>query len=185
MISKGTTVRISAHHSEPGQGLTYGAKLATLADDCPEPPGGWDVIDLTDGSSVYAFSVSRVMNREAFKLARDTLRTAVKEYGATRRCEYGCRRGFHFRPGKFEGEHWSIVHWYGAMMDGGGDEPLMSGDDCVADVFELSDVERAAFAVNPGFDFAVLWHSSNGFESFEYVSADGYDKLREQYETEE
>lgn len=127
------------------------------------------------------------MNRESFKMARDTLRTAVRDYGF-KRTEYQCtgtgqmRTEYRYGPGKFEGEHWSIVHWYEAMLNGMGDEPLTEGEDTVADLFEVSDTERAAFGINPGFDFAVLWYSVNGFCTLEYVSADGYDKLREQYE---
>jgi hypothetical protein len=55
MIPAGTLVLIRGHRSAPGKGLTYFGGIATLAEDCA--PGGWDVIDLTDGRSVYAFSV--------------------------------------------------------------------------------------------------------------------------------
>lgn len=203
MITKGTTVRIRAHHSEPGQGLTYAAKLATLADDCPEPPGGWDVIDLTDGSSVYAFSVSRVMNREAFKLARDTLRLAVREYGwhrerteigyfahdhiantyATEKTVTHVRADYRYGPGKFEGEHWSIVHFYDAVMNGCTDEPLSYADgQTAADLLEVSDLEREAFKLEKDTSFVALWYSDTGFVSMTELTADEYDATREAWE---
>lgn len=126
------------------------------------------------------------MNREAYKLARDTLRMAVREYGWSR---YRSRKsngvplnGYVYGPGKFEGEHWSIVHYWDAMMNGCGDEPLYEGEDCVADIFEVSDVERAAFALSDSDQFAIIWHSPQGFESLEYVDADQYDRLRERFD---
>lgn len=56
----GDTVRVTAHHSAPGKGLTYGNHArVTLGEDCV--PGSWDVVDVIapDGEefSVYAFSV--------------------------------------------------------------------------------------------------------------------------------
>lgn len=134
----------------------------------------------------------KIMNREAFKLARDTLRTAVRKYGW--RLTWGKHRPEHIPktarnryssgPGKFEGEHWSIVHWYQAMLDGMGDEPFYDGDDVAADVFEVSDVERAAFMLDESDQFAVLWHSGQGFESLEYINAARYDRLRAQSDNE-
>lgn len=121
------------------------------------------------------------MNREAFKLARDTLRKAVKEYGWYRKADSNYGPTYLARLGKFEGEHWSIVHWYDAMMNGAGDEPFTEGEETVADVFPVEDIERAAFMLKESDQFAVLWHSSQGFETLEYIDCDRYDRLREQY----
>lgn len=124
------------------------------------------------------------MNTEAFKLARATLRLAVKEYGWSRRGRASCRPYYAAPLGKFEGEHWAIVHYYDAMLNGGGDEPLYSGEECVADLFEVSDTERAAFGFHADTSFVALWHSSNGFEHLAQLTATEYDDLRAQYEEE-
>jgi hypothetical protein len=58
-IPSGTAVKLDAHHSAPGKGLSYEAGTAELVDPCETD--GWDVIDvrLPDGTerSVYSFSV--------------------------------------------------------------------------------------------------------------------------------
>lgn len=60
-IPSGRYVNVSAHHSEPGKGLSYGNMRVRLVDPCDTE--GWDVIDviMPDGSegSVYSFSVTR------------------------------------------------------------------------------------------------------------------------------
>lgn len=60
-IPSGRYVNVSAHHSDPGKGLSYGDMRVRLVDPCETE--GWDVIDviLPDGSegSVYSFSVTR------------------------------------------------------------------------------------------------------------------------------
>lgn len=57
MIPAGTLVKIHGHHSAPGKGLSYFGRIGTLAEPCNGE--GWDVVDLTDGTSVYSFSISK------------------------------------------------------------------------------------------------------------------------------
>ena len=126
------------------------------------------------------------MNREAFKLAHETLRKAVREYGWWRHAtEYkspdGIYRRYHAPLGKFEGEHWSIVHFYDAVMDGCGDEPLYEDETIAADLLEVSDVEREAFKFAPNTGFVALWCSGQGFVSMQELTAEEYDRLREDY----
>jgi hypothetical protein len=68
MIEAGTQVQISAHTCRPGEGLSYPSKKAVLAEDCH--PGGWDVVELQDGTSVYSFSVSH-LDREVKRVRPD------------------------------------------------------------------------------------------------------------------
>lgn len=139
-------------------------------------PGPWIVNECTKRASA------------SYKLARATLRTAVREYGWSRRdpnrdAALGYPVGYTYGPGKFEGEHWSIVHWFDAAMNGMADVPLYDGgDDVAADVLEVSDVERAAFGLKESDQFAVLWYSPQGFVSLEYIDACRYDKLRRHYD---
>lgn len=147
------------------------------------------------------------MNTEAFKLARATLRTAVKDYGWSR--ERTCigyyahdhvtdtyakeqtvtlvRANYRAPLGKFQGEHWSIVHYYYyTMMDGCGEEPLYNdGADAAADLFKVTDTERAAFAFYADTAFVALWHSSDGFVSLEQLTAARYDKLRAEFDNQD
>lgn len=106
------------------------------------------------------------MNTEAFKLARATLRIAVKDYGWHRRDSTTDRDGrpYVYGPGKFEGEHWSIVHWYDSYMGGFSDE---IGDGWEA--FNVDDTERAAFGLKPTDTVAVL-HFSDQVVSLEYCT---------------
>lgn len=131
------------------------------------------------------------MNREAFKLARETLRLAVKEYGWQRRRisfyagdRPGTRTEYSHGPGKFEGEHWSIVHYYDAMMNGSSDEPFYDGETCQGTPFEVTDVERAAFGFAPATQFVVILHSESGFESLQELTCEEYDEMREAYDAE-
>ena len=73
--------------------------------------------------------------------------------------------------GKYEGEPKEILYFYESMMNGDG-EPVYSGEDLVADQFELSAEERKAFGPFSwnGPVFAVLWHSDQGFETLEFRS---------------
>ncbi len=57
ILAAGCIVQFRAHRSKPGKGLSYDAGSGTLAEDCTSE--GWDVVDLTDGRSVYAFSIER------------------------------------------------------------------------------------------------------------------------------
>ncbi|MGH8275713.1 MAG: hypothetical protein ACRETH_03350 [Steroidobacteraceae bacterium] len=110
------------------------------------------------------------MSKEQLKLARDTLRLAVREYGWMRRSLSGLNRTmYRSGPGKFEAEHWSIVHFYAAMMDGFGD-PLYDGDRYVADCFEVDDVERGAFGFNADTVAVALWHSEQGFVTMQELN---------------
>jgi hypothetical protein len=123
------------------------------------------------------------MNREAFSLARATLRTAVKEYGWHRRP--GCS-GYAYSPGKFECEHWSIVHFYGAAMIGCAGESLVYGDSSIAtDLFEVSDLEREAFGMAAGTVFIALWYSDSGFVTLEELTAADYAELSKWYDNQE
>lgn len=128
------------------------------------------------------------MQTEAFKLARETLRLAVKDYGWSRRPavwhgESGTitRRPYRAALGKFEGEHWCATYYYRAMLDGDGDEPLMEGERCAGTPFEVSDLEREAFGMRQDTSFVVLWHSEQGFEALTEYTATEYDELRERY----
>lgn len=127
------------------------------------------------------------MNSEAFKLARETLRQAIREYGYFRGKGYVRNRTYQARPGKFEGEHWRIVHYYQAMLDGGADEFIgfETVDTVAADVFHITDIERQAFGFSPAETVAILWHSEQGFETLEPCDETGLAKYREEYSTDE
>lgn len=134
------------------------------------------------------------MNTQAFKLARDTLRIAVKEYGwhrvprqfpGTNADDLTSQRRYRYGPGKFQGEHWSIVHFYQAMLDGCVDEPLYNGDTVAGDLFSVDDTERAAFQLKADTSFVALWYSDSGFVSLSELTADEYDKLLAEYEQQE
>lgn len=130
------------------------------------------------------------MNVEAFKLARQTLRTAVREYGWGRAPRYGstlttdsnARLTYRAPLGWFEGEHWAIVHYYDAVMNGCAGEPLGDGDHTDADLLEVSDVERLAFQFKADTQFVALWYSDSGFVTLEELTCKRYDELRAQYE---
>lgn len=51
----GTKVVFSGKKNAPGKGLSYAAGEGILAEDARS--GGWDVYDLTDGRSIYGFSI--------------------------------------------------------------------------------------------------------------------------------
>jgi hypothetical protein len=130
------------------------------------------------------------MNREAFKLARDTLRLAVREYGwrrnwGKREIPGTARYRYTYGPGKFEGEHWSIVHFYDVAMNGCGDEPLYNGDTIAADLLDVCDLERAAFGLKNSTNFVALWYHDNGFVSMDELTCNEYDQLRADYAQEE
>jgi hypothetical protein len=116
------------------------------------------------------------MNSEAFKLARDTLRVAVKEYGWRRHTRYV------YGPGKFESEHWAIVHYWRALLDGDSDEPFSTGEEVDGTPFPVTDDERAAFGFAATTQFVVIWHSSQGFESLQEITCEQYDQLREEFD---
>jgi hypothetical protein len=129
------------------------------------------------------------MNSEAFKLARDTLRVAVKEYGWRRhwtvrdgRTGLVIRTRYVYGPGKFESEHWAIVHYWRALLDGDSDEPFSTGEEVDGTPFPVTDDERAAFGFAATTQFVVIWHSSQGFESLQEITCEQYDQLREQYD---
>jgi hypothetical protein len=57
-FNAGDRVRIKAHKSAKGKGLSYHARIVTVLEDgCS---GGWDVYTAEDGSGFYGFSVERV-----------------------------------------------------------------------------------------------------------------------------
>jgi hypothetical protein len=121
------------------------------------------------------------MNTEAFKLARATLKLAVREYGWTRnrhddwqRCPYGQKR-YSYGLGKFEGEHWSIVHFWDAYMNGCSEA---SGD--TWDAMEVVGAEREAFGLHPATFAVVLWHSEQGFVSMQEVTETQYSELTDE-----
>jgi hypothetical protein len=66
LIPAGTMVKVSAHYSDPGKGLSYDCMTVKLIDPCETE--GWDVLDVTlpDGSegSVYSFSVEGPARRK-------------------------------------------------------------------------------------------------------------------------
>ena len=115
------------------------------------------------------------MNAEAFKLARETLRLAVKEYGWRRipwtyatYPELDNRKQYRYGPGKFEGQPWSIVHFYDAYMNG-------DAGDYVSDalsVYELTETERAAFGLTE--PYVGLFFSGQGFVSLGELSLAEY-----------
>lgn len=110
------------------------------------------------------------MVTEAYKLARATLRMAVRDYGWTRK-NSKWRTYYGYGPGKFEGEHWSIVHWYDAYMNGcTGDE---SGNNWEA--YEVTDDERAAFGIKG--KFVVLSFSDQGFVSLSEADDEDTERL--------
>lgn len=151
-------------------------------DELRAPYGGMDVpVRLLEAwiDRQVSEAVQSLGNREAFKLARATLRKAVKEYGFIR---FPDRPHYVGRIGKFEGEHWSIVHYYDAMLNGVGDAPFMAPGTVEGTPFEVSDVERQAFGFEPDTDFVVLWHSQSGFETLTELSAGEYDRTRERYD---
>jgi hypothetical protein len=122
------------------------------------------------------------VNREAFSLARATLRTAVKEYGWRRdRDSIGFGAPYTYGPGKFEAQHWSIVHFYGAAMIGCADESLDYGDNIGADLLEVADTEREAFGMAADTVFVALWYSDSGFVTLEELTAADYAELRERF----
>lgn len=126
------------------------------------------------------------MNRESFKLARDTLRLAVRDYGWRREMPDGFgrwragKKRYVTGPGKFEGEHWSVVHYYETALDHNCDAPLYYADGTVAaDIMIVLDVERDAFKLNADTHFVVLWYSEQGFVSMQELTATEYDNVRE------
>ena len=121
------------------------------------------------------------MSREAFQLARDTLRLAVKKYGWSRRNVGPYRTAYCYGPGKFEGEHWSVVHFYDAAMVGG-DSLDFSQDTVQVDILEVSDAERAAFNLALDTQYVALWYSDSGFVTLEEMTADRRDNLIAQNE---
>lgn len=127
------------------------------------------------------------MNREQFKLAHDTLRKAVREYGWARKADTDDKQAPKYLAplGKFEGEHWRTVHYYDAVMNGFADEPLYDGERMAADILEVTDDERVAFRFGVDIAFVALWHSESGFVSMQELTAKDYDELRAQYETNE
>lgn len=58
----------------------------------------------------------------------------------------------------------------------------MDGETCAGDPFAVTDAERQAFGFEPTTAFVVLWHSENGFESLQELTAKEYDETRERYE---
>jgi len=60
MYTSGSFVDIRSHHSEPGDGLSYGSFTAVLREDCSGE--SWDVVDVVhaetgEEKSVYSFSI--------------------------------------------------------------------------------------------------------------------------------
>lgn len=114
----GDTVNIHMWHSDPGKGLSYDARTGILADDCGS---GWDVVDLTDGTSVYSFSVYKASESEANVSNRDRL-LADMEYLAHQlipqidddyRIEGPDAMSWSYQTGdnSFTGGAYSYAHW--------------------------------------------------------------------------
>ena len=115
------------------------------------------------------------MDTEAYKLARATLRTAVRDYGWHR--THGGDDCYRAPPGKFESEHWSIVHWHDAVMNGDGES-----FDEYWEVFHPDVIEREAFGITEG-NVVALHYSESGFVSMRELTQCELARLREDYET--
>jgi hypothetical protein len=73
--------------------------------------------------------------------------------------------------GKFEGEPFYTPYFYDLMMDGEG-EPLYVDDRCEGTLFDVWVSEHKAFELDAGTVAIVLWHSEQGFETLEELTAD-------------
>ena len=122
------------------------------------------------------------MNSEAFKLARDTLRLAVKEYGWSRAGRYATC--YTSGPGRFGGEHWSIVYWYDSSMNGANGEAFYNGDSLECEAFEVDDTERAAFGLKADTSHVALFYSESGSVSMEKWTQKHFDKVTAERENE-
>lgn len=119
------------------------------------------------------------MSNEAFRLQRATLRTAVKDYGYARQrgvltTDKNAMMSYRYGPGRFEGEHWSIVHWHEAVQNGDGE--------CIGQwsVFEPDAIERAAFGIAEQNRIA-LHFSDQGFVSMQELTECEYVRLTDDY----
>jgi hypothetical protein len=128
-------------------------------------------------------------NHEAFKLRRDTLRLAVKEYGwhrvprqwpGTNADDLTSQRRYRYGLGKFQGEHWSIVHWYEAFMNGDRGEEFGQWNG-PWNVYKPNDTERAAFEITPD-NYIALHFSDSGFVSMQELTQCEYESLVYDYE---
>lgn len=87
--------------------------------------------------------------------------------------------------GKFEGEPFYVMYYWDRVMNGDHDEPFYcSTGEVAADVLEVSDDERAAFDLDPGTAFILLWQSDAGFVSLEQITPREYDRYRARYDAE-
>jgi len=116
------------------------------------------------------------MDTQAYKLARATLRMAVRDYGWHR--THGGDDCYRAPLGKFESEHWSIVHWHDAVMNGDGES-----FECW-EVFEPDVIECEAFGIAPG-NVVALHYSESGFVSMRELTQCELGRLREDYATDD
>jgi len=75
-------------------------------------------------------------------------------------------------PGTFEGEALAAAYYYDAMMNCDG-EPVYCGEECIADGFAVSAEDRTLLGamIPDGADWAILHHSSQGFETLEFCTS--------------
>ena len=87
--------------------------------------------------------------------------------------------------GKFAGEPFYVMYYWDRVMNGDHDEPFYcSTGEFAADVLEVSDDERAAFDLDPGTAFILLWQSDAGFVSLDQITPREYDRYRARYDAE-
>lgn len=87
--------------------------------------------------------------------------------------------------GKFEGEPFYVMYYWDRVMNGWHDEPFYCPTgEVAADVLEVSDDERAAFDLDPGTAFILLWQSDAGFVSLDQITPREYDRYRARYDAE-
>ncbi len=86
--------------------------------------------------------------------------------------------------GRFEGEPYYALHYYDRMANGEG-QAICVGEDVVADVFEVTDVEREAFGFKDSTVAVFLFYHDSGFITFEEHTAQTRDKILADYAEEE
>ena len=98
-------------------------------------------------------------------------RALAIEYGYQDDSTVDPYRGLRAPLGKFEGEPFYAPYFYDLIMDGDG-EPLYADDRCEGTLFYVSVSEHKAFELNADTVAVVLWHSEQGFETLEELTAD-------------